>query len=59
MPIKQVIINASPLIALYKSQLAELLPQPFDQVNIPPAVWHEVTAYKSEPTTTQPKWWLV
>lgn len=55
MPIKQVIINASPLIALYKSQLAELLPQPFDQVNIPPAVWHEVTAYKSEPTTTQPK----
>ncbi len=48
MPIKQVIINASPLITLYKSQLAELLPQLFDQVNIPPAVWREVTACKED-----------
>ena len=48
MPIKHVIINASPLITLYKSQLADLLPQLFDQVNVPAAVWLEVTACKED-----------
>lgn len=48
MPIKHVIINASPLITLYKSQLADLLPQLFGQVKVPPAVWREVTACKDD-----------
>ena len=48
MPIKHVIINASPLITLYKSQLADLLPQLFGQVSVPPAVWREVTACKND-----------
>ncbi|KPQ35673.1 MAG: putative nucleic acid-binding protein, contains PIN domain [Phormidesmis priestleyi Ana] len=48
MPIKHVIVDSSPLITLYKSQLAELLPQLFGQVKVPPAVWQEVTAAKDD-----------
>ena len=48
MPIEQVVINSSPLITLYKSQLAELLPQLFGTVQVPPAVWQEVTACKND-----------
>lgn len=48
MPIKQVIVNASPLITLFNSQLANLLPQLFGVVEVPPAVWQEVTAHKTD-----------
>lgn len=48
MPIEQVVVNASPLITLFKSKLADLLPQLFGTVQIPPAVWQEVTAIKSD-----------
>ncbi|NJM76957.1 MAG: DUF3368 domain-containing protein [Acaryochloridaceae cyanobacterium RU_4_10] len=48
MPIEKVVVNASPLITLYKSQLADLLPQLFGQIQVPPAVWQEVTASKDD-----------
>lgn len=44
MSINRAIINASPLIVLFKSQQAELLPQLFPEVIVPNAVWDEVTA---------------
>jgi len=42
MLIKRVIINSSPLIVLFKSQQAELLPQLFTEILVPVAVWDEV-----------------
>ena len=48
MPIERVVVNASPLITLFKSKLADLLPQLFGTVQIPPAVWQEVTATKAD-----------
>lgn len=38
----RVIINASPLIVLFKSRLENLLPQLCDEVIVPAAVWDEV-----------------
>ena len=40
--IKRVVINASPLITLCRSQLHVLLPQLFEAVYVPDAVWQEV-----------------
>ena len=48
MTIHKVIVNASPLITLFNSQLAYLLPQLFEAVEVPSAVWKEVTAYKTD-----------
>lgn len=48
MPTKQVVIDSSPLIVLFNSQLANLLPQLFTTVDVPPTVWKEVTAYKND-----------
>ncbi len=42
MPIERVVINASPLIVLFKSQLADLLPQLFTEILVPKAIWDEV-----------------
>lgn len=48
MPISKVIVDASPLITLFNSNLAELLPQLFGVIKIPPVVWQEVAAYKAD-----------
>lgn len=43
MLIEKVVINASPLILLCKSNLEELLPMLFTEIIIPKAVWDEVS----------------
>ncbi len=43
MSIDAVVINASPLITLFRSGQAELLPQLFNRIVVPEAVWQEVT----------------
>ncbi|MCP4701307.1 MAG: DUF3368 domain-containing protein [Gammaproteobacteria bacterium] len=42
MRIEQAVINASPLIALFRSRQAYLLPQLFKSIYVPEAVWQEV-----------------
>ena len=42
MPINQVVVNASPLIVLFKSKQAELLPQLFTDIRVPTAVVTEI-----------------
>lgn len=44
MLINQVIINSSPLIVLFKSQQANLLPQLFSDILVPEGVWDEITS---------------
>lgn len=50
MHIKQVVINASPLILLFRSHLESLLPALFDEICLSEAVWSEVTGggYRDE-----------
>lgn len=43
MRIERVAVNASPLIALFKSGQAHLLPALFSEILVPDAVWREVT----------------
>lgn len=43
MRIERVVVNASPLITLFKSGQAQLLPALFDTVYVPDAVWREIT----------------
>jgi len=38
-----IVLNASPLIVLLKSELDYILPGMFDRIAVPNAVWHEVT----------------
>jgi predicted nucleic acid-binding protein len=40
--IDRVIVNASPLIVLFKARLTDLLPRLFDEILVPAAVWNEV-----------------
>jgi predicted nucleic acid-binding protein len=42
--IEKAVVNASPLILLFKSGRADLLPQLFAEVVVPEAVWEEVMA---------------
>ncbi len=44
MPINRVVVNASPLICLFKSDLADLFPALFKDVAVPDAVIKEVMA---------------
>ncbi len=44
MPIDRVVVNASPLICLFKSGLQNLLPGLFQEIAVPEAVMKEVTA---------------
>ncbi len=39
MLIKRVVINSSPLIVLFKSEQADLLPQLFSEIVVPGGVW--------------------
>ena len=43
MPIEKVVMNASPLIILFRGHLESLLPQLFSEICLPMAVWSEVT----------------
>jgi hypothetical protein len=42
MGIDAVVVNASPLITLFRSAQADLLPGLFAQIIVPEAVWREV-----------------
>jgi predicted nucleic acid-binding protein len=42
--IERAVVNASPLILLFKGGLADLLPRLFSDVAVPDAVWEEVVA---------------
>lgn len=53
MPISQVVINASPLIVLFKSGQADLLPQLFEHIIVPHAVYDEVIAVKTDAAAAQ------
>lgn len=44
MSIDRVVVNASPLIALFRSDQADLLPQLFAHIIVPEAVWQEVAS---------------
>lgn len=44
MKIKRVVVNASPLILLFKGGLADLLPELFAEIIVPGAVWDEIMA---------------
>lgn len=43
MPIEKIVVNASPLILLFKSGLEGLLPQLFSEIVVPAAVWDEIS----------------
>ena len=47
MPINRVIVNSSPLIVLFKSSQAELLPQLFTEILVPLGVFEEVVLVKN------------
>lgn len=53
MLIEQVVINASPLIVLFKSEQADLLPQLFSDIRLPQAVYDEITATKDDRAAQQ------
>jgi len=40
-----IVINASPLIVLFKSELEFVLPGLFKKIVVPEAVWQEVSVY--------------
>jgi predicted nucleic acid-binding protein len=42
--IDRIVVNASPLIVLFKAGLSELLPQLFTEIMVPSAVWNEILA---------------
>jgi predicted nucleic acid-binding protein len=45
MRIEAVVINASPLITLFRSGQADLLPRLFTQIIVPEAVWHPAPGF--------------
>jgi predicted nucleic acid-binding protein len=53
MYLKEVVIDASPLITLFKSQQAYLLNQLFSQILVPEAVWNEVIKNKYDDLASQ------
>lgn len=53
MRIDAVVINASPLITLFRSGQADLLPRLFSHIVVPEAVWQEVTVDEWEDTAAR------
>lgn len=53
MLIDTVVINASPLIVLFKSQLGYLLPQLFTEILVPTGVWNEVVTSSTNDAASQ------
>ena len=53
MRIDQVVVNASPLITLFRSGQAGLLPQLFQKIVVPDAVWTEVTGGEQDDPAAQ------
>jgi predicted nucleic acid-binding protein len=49
----KVVINTSPLIVLFKSNLADLLPQLFTEIIVPDGVWNEVVEAGKTDTSSQ------
>lgn len=43
MPIEKIVVNSSPLIVLFKSDLETLLPSLYPTIIVPEAVWAEVS----------------
>lgn len=48
MSIDSVVINASPLITLFRSKQCELLPRLFSRIVIPEAVWQEIVCGQTD-----------
>ena len=44
----RIVLNASPLIALFKARLEFILPGIFERIVVPEAVWQEVSVYDDE-----------
>jgi predicted nucleic acid-binding protein len=44
MQIDAVVVNSSPLIPLFRSEQADLLPRMFKRIVVPEAVWQEVVS---------------
>ena len=44
-----VVVNSSPLITLFRSGQADLLPQLFNRIVVPEAVWQEVVSERQDP----------
>ena len=42
MPVEKIVLNASPLILLYNSELSFILPALFPEIVVPEAVWQEI-----------------
>ncbi|MFN0315925.1 MAG: hypothetical protein ACKVQA_12915 [Burkholderiales bacterium] len=53
MQIDAVVVNASPLITLFRSGQADLLPRMFKRVVVPEAVWQEVVSDEWDDTAAQ------
>lgn len=48
MLINAIVINASPLITLFRSGQADLLPRLFNRIVVPEGVWEEVAGEKQD-----------
>ena len=53
MRIERIVIDASPLIILFNSQLADLFPQLFSEIIVPRAVWDEVVSGSTTDVASQ------
>jgi len=56
MPIEKVVINSSPLICLFKSNLQNLIPELFSEIIVPGAVIDEVTGEPSRAISLEFEW---
>lgn len=54
MPIDRVVINASPLITLFRAGLQPLLPKLFPELLVPDSVWNEVVSQAHDDCAAPP-----